>query len=115
MKNFFIVAGTSVLIASGAMDLSATSKSSYYGSSWFDETSFMALNIRSRGSLKVGLGLIALSLLGNSESGNSVANTKNTNSQSPSKKRRNGLLSLLGAPDPDSFERPTEKETDQEN
>ena len=53
MKNFFIVAGTSVLIAPGAMDLSATSKSSYYGSSWFDETSFMALNIRSRGSLRL--------------------------------------------------------------
>tara|TARA_Y100001968_G_scaffold333688_1_gene398391 strand:- start:406 stop:627 length:222 start_codon:yes stop_codon:yes gene_type:complete len=60
LKNLFVVLGTSVLIGSGAMDLSMSSDAY---SDWIDETSFMALNIRSRGSLKVGLGVIALSLL----------------------------------------------------
>ena len=100
MKNFFVVAGASVLIASGAMDLSMRSA----GNKGYGETSFAALNIRSRGSLKVGLGLIALSLLGHAESGTSASNKKN-----------NGLLGLLGAPDPNSFERAKEKQTDQEN
>ena len=99
------------LIFSGSNDLSIRSA----GNKGYGETSFAALNIRSRGSLKVGLGLIALSLLGHAESSTSASNFKNINSQSPSKKKNNGLLGLLGAPDPNSFERAKEKQTDQEN
>ena len=45
------------LIFSGSNDLSIRSA----GNKGYGETSFAALNIRSRGSLKVGLGLMALS------------------------------------------------------
>ena len=81
MKDLFIIVGSSVLIASGAIDLSITSFSIYSGPDWIDETDLRALNIRSRGSLKVGLGLIALSLLGHSDSSNSTSNSKNKNSK----------------------------------
>lgn len=45
------------LLVSGSNDLSMRSA----GNKGYGETSFAALNIRSRGSLKVGLGLMALS------------------------------------------------------
>ena len=54
-KNLFI-AGGAWLIISGISELTTTSGGNEYGS-WFEETSLMALSIRSNGSLKVGLGL----------------------------------------------------------
>jgi len=55
--------GAAVLVIGGINDVSARSSGS---DSWWDETSFMAINVRSRGSMKIGLGLglLGLSLCG---------------------------------------------------
>lgn len=46
--------GAGILVFSGFSDLAVRSSGS---SSWADETSFMSINIRSRGSMKIGLGM----------------------------------------------------------
>ena len=48
--------GSGVLIISGGSDLGATSAGNRYGN-YFDETSFVAIGIRSQGGLKLGLGI----------------------------------------------------------
>ena len=55
-RSIAVLAGIWLLV-SGSNDLSMRSA----GNKGYGETSFAALNIRSRGSLKVGLGLMALS------------------------------------------------------
>ena len=54
-RSLFLAAGA-WLIVSGAGELTTRSQGNAYGS-WLDETSFMALGMRSNGSLKIGLGL----------------------------------------------------------
>lgn len=56
LAQTLFVAGGAWLIISGIGELMTTSKGNEYGS-WADETSFMALGMRSNGSLKVGLGI----------------------------------------------------------
>ena len=51
--------GSGVLIVSGGSDLGATSEGNRYGT-YFDETSFVAIGIRSQGGLKLGLGIALL-------------------------------------------------------
>ena len=57
-RSLFLAAGA-WLIVSGAGELTTRSQGNAYGS-WLDETSFMALGMRSNGSLKIGLGLSCL-------------------------------------------------------
>ena len=56
LTQALFVASGAWLIISGISELTTTSKGNEYGS-WADETSFMALGMRSNGSLKVGLGI----------------------------------------------------------
>ena len=51
----FFVSGA-WLILSGIGEMATTSQGNQYGS-WFEETSLIALNTRSQGSLKIGLGI----------------------------------------------------------
>ena len=55
--------GAGVLIFSGGMDLNVTSEGNRNGD-YFDETSFVAIGIRSQGGLKLGLGLALLGITG---------------------------------------------------
>ena len=54
-RSLFLAAGA-WLIISGAIELTTRSQGNAYGS-WSDETSLVALGMRSNGSLKIGLGL----------------------------------------------------------
>ena len=79
LAQALFVAGGAWLIISGISELTTTSKGNEYGS-WADETSFMALGMRSNGSLKVGLGIgfLAFSSVGIGASAseeNDVANS----------------------------------------
>jgi hypothetical protein len=56
LSQALFVASGAWLIISGISELTTTSKGNEYGS-WADETSFMALGMRSNGSLKVGIGI----------------------------------------------------------
>ena len=76
LSQALFVASGAWLIISGISELTTTSKGNEYGS-WADETSFMALGMRSNGSLKVGLGiglLGAASLSNTSTSNTSTGN-----------------------------------------
>ena len=54
-----LVIGSAVLIIGGAMELPVQSGSSEY-KSYFEESSFAALSLRSQGGLKLGLGIALL-------------------------------------------------------
>ena len=56
LSSFLLFAGSFVLIVSGGLDLTVSSRGNQYGS-YFEETSIAAISIRSQGGLKVGLGL----------------------------------------------------------
>lgn len=72
-QTLFVASGA-WLIISGISELTTTSKGNEYGS-WADETSFMALGMRSNGSLKVGLGI---GLLGAASLSNTSTNNTST-------------------------------------
>jgi hypothetical protein len=65
LSQALFVASGAWLIISGISELTTTSKGNEYGS-WADETSLLALSMRSNGSLKVGLGIgfLAFSSMG---------------------------------------------------
>ncbi len=63
------LAGGAWLIISGIGELTTTSEGNRYGN-WIEETSLLALNMRSQGSLKLGLGL---GMLGAASSGISMS------------------------------------------
>ena len=67
LSQALFVASGAWLIISGISELTTTSKVNEYGS-WADETSLLALSMRSNGSLKVGLGIgfLAFSAVGTS-------------------------------------------------
>ena len=56
LTGFLFFVGAFVLIVSGGLDLTVSSRGNQYGS-YMEETSIAAINIRSRGGLKLGLGI----------------------------------------------------------
>ena len=79
LAQTLFVAGGAWLIISGISELTTTSKGNEYGS-WADETSLLALSMRSNGSLKVGLGIgfLAFSSVGmgaSASEGDDLANS----------------------------------------
>ena len=74
----FFVSGA-WLILSGIGEMATTSQGNKYGS-WFEETSLMALNARSQGSLKIGLGFGLLGV-GNLPVSSSSSSSSSSNSE----------------------------------
>ena len=62
MHKGLLTLASTLLIISGGSDLTVSSAASE--GNWFNETSFMAINIRSIGAFKLFSGLIALSFTG---------------------------------------------------
>jgi hypothetical protein len=60
IRQFIILTGAIVLFASGASDVASQSKGAI---SYEDETSFLALQLRSLGYLKIGIALLSLGFM----------------------------------------------------
>ena len=77
LAQTLFIAGGAWLIISGIGELMTRSQSNEYRS-WADETSFMALGMRSNGSLKVGLGigLLGAASLSNTSTGSNTLSPK---------------------------------------
>ena len=63
MHKGLLALSSTLLIISGGTDLTVSSEAA--DGNWFNESSFMAINIRSIGAFKLFSGLIALSFAGN--------------------------------------------------
>lgn len=77
LAQTLFVAGGAWLIISGIGELMTASQGNEYGT-WFEETSLMALNRRSQGSLKIGLGLglLGAASLSNTSTGSNTLSPK---------------------------------------
>ena len=76
LAQTLFIAGGAWLIISGIGEMMTRSQGNEYGS-WADETSFMALGMRSDGSLKVGLGIGLLGAASLSNTSTSKTSTGN--------------------------------------